>query len=263
MSIATSLALESACGIHPDIIVERAPILDYEELWVNVRTLFRNFMGSLDATTHKAVVPGQIAEALATEMDTIASIVATESRGSCEVVFYYCNYRGIEGKYRHAVVRRDSTENQKLYTIIHNATIELLIGYERDDMVGLDLKLTPQNHPIALVLTHYAYDLLSWPNFSKLVLLESHTGAIKERALWYTKYHNGKDLVMIPFREDFIQVFGDNETFRPMDLKLRRDLIDIATRYHWTAVSTRDKIKYGIDQLQNPMARDILRDMLV
>lgn len=263
LSIATSLAIESACGVHPDIPVERAPVVEYGELWVNVRTLFRNFMGSLDPTTHKAVVAEQIADALVSEMDTITSVIGVDSKSNCEVVFYLSNYAGLETKYRHATTRRDNTEIQKVYTALQTGTLEILLEQAAENIHGYQLKLEPEHRPTALMLTHYAYDLLSWPEFSKLALLESHTGAIKERAQWYTKYHNGKDLVMIPFREDFLQVFGDSETFRPMDLKLRRELVNIATQYHWTAVTTTAKLRYGIDQIQNPWAKDLLRSILV
>lgn len=263
LSIATSLAIESACGVHPDIIVETAPILQYQELWVNVRTLFRNFMGSLDKTGFKAVMPPQIAEALSQEMDAITSIIAVGSHGKTEVVYYYSNYAGLETKYKHAVVRRDTTDRQKEYTAIHDQTVKILLHEHSDEIRGFDLKVEPDDYPKALMLTHYAYDLLSWSRFAHLDLLESHTGAIKSRAQWYTKYYEGKSLPMIPFREDFLQVFGDSETFRPMDHKLRKEIVEIATRYNWTAVSTREKLKYGIDQMQNPFAKAVLRDILV
>jgi hypothetical protein len=95
-----------------------------------------------------------------------------------------------------------------------------------------------------------------------LVLLESHTGKIKPRGQWYTKYLNGKDLVQIPFNEGFLQVFGDSETFRPMDIRFRRAILEIAERYKWTAVSTLEKLNYGIDQLKNPYYKEVLRKIV-
>jgi hypothetical protein len=132
------------------------------------------------------------------------------------------------------------------------------------DMIQLfKLKIEPKHYPSAMMLTHYAYDLVNYRDFNKLVLLESHTGAIKERAQWYSKYYNGRELAMIPFREDFLQVFGDNEHFRPMDIRLRKDLIEIAIQYKWSSISTTDKILYGINQMKNPYYKEILKDILV
>jgi hypothetical protein len=263
ISVATSLAIESALGVHPDIPVTRAPILQYPQLWLNVRTLYRNLIGALQKDAADRVLPGDLAEALGLEMEAIESLISVETQNKTEVVFYYSNYAGLEKKYKHAQLRRDTTAKQKEYTFLHNATADLLLKARGEDIRGFDLKLQPIGVPDALIVTHYAYDLVSYRGFGKLVLLESHTGAIKERAQWYTKYENGKELSMIPFREDFLQVFGDKETFRPMDIRMRRELIEIATRYNWTAVTTREKILYGIDQIQNPMYRVILKDMLL
>ena len=46
LSIATSLAMEAAFGIYPDRPETKEPILKYDTLWVNVRTIFRNIMPS-------------------------------------------------------------------------------------------------------------------------------------------------------------------------------------------------------------------------
>jgi hypothetical protein len=258
LSIATSLAIESAMGIHPEIPVESPPIKKFEELWVNIRTLFRNFLGALPKDAVKAMPPREIAQALLQEMEQIVSIVAPT-----RVVFYVSNYAGIEHKYRHGVIRRDTTDNQRIYTAIQIETIEELLKMQPQlELYGYELKLEPPRKARVLILTHYPYDLLSYKNFSELTLLESHTGAIKERAQWYTKYLHGKELPMIPFREDLIQVFGDAEHFRPGDPKLRKALIEVAQKYNWSAVSTYDKLLYGIEQLPNPFYVATMREIM-
>ncbi|MNU19677.1 hypothetical protein D3C71_79100 [compost metagenome] len=265
ISIATSLALESAAGIHPELpqTPTNPPIAKFDQLWINVRTLFRNFLGALDKETVRGVQAPEIALTLFAEMDTIRDIVADISGGRCKVVFYVSNYAGLNTRFRHAVLRMDTTERQKEYTAIQTQTLELMFHQQPQAFKGFHLRLRPENQPRAMIITHYAYDLASHDHFGKLVLLESHTGAIKEFAQWYTKYYEGKSLSMIPFREDFLQLFGDAETFRPFDIKLRKELIDIATKYKWTAVTTKAKILYGIDTLTNPYWKATLKDMLI
>jgi hypothetical protein len=263
LSVATSLAIESVNGIHPDIPVSKAPILDYNELWVNLRTLFRNFMGALDKETAIKITPPAIAEALSTEMEILESIIR-DANSKVKVVFYFSNYANLDRKYPHALLRMDNTPKQKDYTNTLNLTMELMLKDHRDGIKGFDLKVKPDSYqPSALMLTHYAYDLLAYPEFKKLALVESHTGKIKERAQWYTKYYNGDSLSMMPFREDLLQIFGDQIMFRPLDKRLRDDLVELATKYHWTAVTTRDKIRYGIEQLKNPYFKKILLEILV
>ncbi len=120
-----------------------------------------------------------------------------------------------------------------------------------------------QINPKSLILTHYAFVLLSAKAFAELVLVESHTGTLKDRTLWYTKYMNGKTLPILPFREDFLQIFGDSETFRPADAKLRKEIIELAKKYHWNATTTSDRIRYCVGTMTHHYARDIIKSILV
>lgn len=265
LSVATGLAIESACGVHPDIQVNSAPILKVDQLWVNCRTLFRNFMGALHPDVAKAIVPVFIAQTLIEEMGYIESIIREYSKGRTKVVFYLSNYKDIERKYPNARVRGDTTDKQKVYRATLNDTLGNLLEMVPERIRGYDLKIggndTHTAH--AMILTHHAFDLLSHREFKSLVLLESHTGKIKERAQWYTKYQNGKDLARMPFREDLIQVFGDSETFAPMDIKLRKELIDLAEKHRWNATTTTDKIRANLKEMPNQFAAEIVRSLLV
>ena len=262
LSIATSLAIESAVGIHPEIEVREPPIKNYDELWVNLRTLFRNFMGSLEGNGQKVIPVESMAHALQMEMETITQVIREVA--PVKVVFYISNYNGMAQKYRHATVRMDNTPKQKDFTFFLNKTIDYLLKqYGKDGPIKVfERKLKSDGRAKVMIVTHYAYDLLSASAFKELVLLESHTGKIKPKALWHTKYLNGKDLSQIPFMEIFLQVFGDNETFRPMDIKLRQAVLEIADKYKWSSVSTNDKIVYGINQIKNPYFKEVLRSML-
>lgn len=273
LSIATSLAIESAFGVHPEIKVTKPPIQDYDELWINARTLFRNLIGSITSEGIRTVTSQELKSAIFDEMQMIDSLVSEQTGGRVKVIHYISNYADIESNYPHATIRRDNTPKQKEYSQLLEKVFTALLkevppGYVRT----FKLKLVPDaSKPMdvarmkaikALILTHYAFDLLSYKNFGSLTLLESHTGAIKDRSQWYTKYYQGKELSMIPFREDLIQVFGDNETFRTHDPKLRRDIVEIAKKYKWSSVTTYDKIRYGIDSMKNPYAQAVMDKIL-
>jgi len=267
LSIATSLAIESACGIHPEIVVKTAPILKYDELYVNLRTLHRNFLGSLDKTIVGGIVPPQIAATIKEEMEMIQSIIREKTNGRTKVVYYLSNYNFNPSRYKLGVLRMDNTDKQKDATRIEKFTMDILLSWNKTEGLGIlvfDLKLKPPTgHPKTMIITHYAFDLLSYHDFGELVLLESHTGSIKPRALWYQKFYNGKELNMIPFREDMIQVFGDSSSFRPASNELKKEVIEIAKKYNWSSITTLDKIRYGIDQMKNQYARDLLKQALL
>ena len=268
LSIATSLPLEHICGIHPDYIVKTLPILEYEELWINLRTLFRNFIGALEKDDVGRISPPMIASALFEEMSYIEDIVKEKSAGTVRVVFYYSDYSGIEQHHKGAVLRMDNTEKQKEYTRLHNQTIDLVLKQHKvnpsNNLFLYQLHLKPKSveKKKALIITHYAIDLISYKEFSHLTLLESHTGKLKERAQWYTKYADGKVLSQIPFTLYFLIIFGDDATFRPFQIKTRNNILEISRKYHWNSITTRDKILYGIKELKNPYEKTILLDII-
>lgn len=269
LSIATSLAIESMMGIHPEIKVEMPPVKTYGEFWVNVRTLYRNLMGAIEADKHAMVTGPYVGEELQREMDRIQAIIADGNLG-CNVRFYLNNYRDIERKFPHARIREDATAKQKLFTQTMRLALKRLIELEMprgategSRMIVVDLRLQPKVQLHTVILTHYPIDLCSAKHFGSLTLLESHTGAFKEKAQWHLKYFNGKELTKIPFREDLLQIFGDNIMFHPYPVEQRRELLEVASKFKWTILSTTELIKYSINQIQNPYFREKLRAMLV
>lgn len=262
LSIATDLAMQSAFGVHPEIKATSPPILKFDEMWINIRTLFRNLLGAMDSAGKKGVLPPTIANAMAAEMEMITSLVRDHTSNRVKVIYYISDYDGIERKYSSVgVVRKDSTPKQLEYTAIGNETFKILLTQYKDlNIQTYTLKIAPKEHgsPKIMILTNYAFDLLSHKSFGHMALLESHTGAIKERAQWPTKYLNGKELTQIPFTEYFLIIFGDSETFRPWDMKVRKELIDLAAKYNWTAVTTSDKIRYGVNSIKNPYAKELI-----
>jgi len=265
LSIATSLAIEGAYGVHPDHPSSEVPILKYSSLLVNVRTLFRNMLGSLERNNAGKVSIIELAATLAEEMSFIRTFVEenTSRNGNVKVVFYYSNYNGIEREFKRSVARMDNTEKQKEFSALQAQVMKLLLKNPDLDIKGFELFLkNPNGSNSALILTHFAIDLLSAHEFSKLSLLESHTGFVKGKSQWYTKLHNGSELNQIPFMKCFLTVFGDETLFRPHDRKLRMSILEVAKKYNWSSVTTRDKVRYGLETLLNPYARQIMLDIL-
>lgn len=254
LSIATSLAIESAVGVHPDLPPPSSmPIRRYNQLWVNLRTLHRNLMGALPKGVSEQITATEMAVLISEEMETIPDMLkqygGTLSGG---VVYYFSNLKDLNRKYPHAALREDNTVKQKLFTQGLEDFMRLMLKHKRDQFELYDDALKGNTFGKSAIITHLAYDLLSAKNFSDLTLLESHTGKFKPQALWHSKYFQGRDLSMIPFTEELLQVFGDTETFQPMDVNLRKAIVELATRRSWSSVTTRARIVAGIDELKNP-----------
>ena len=266
LSVPTSLALEAAIGIHPDYKVNKEPILKYDEFWINITTLFRNMHSSIEKESIDKVTPIMYADALDEEMTFIEELIKERSNNSVKVKFYYSNYQHIELHYKQAVVRMDNTDKQKDYTALRNKVIRIILERHKENpthhiyVFGLHIKHRGDVKKKVMLLTHYAIDLLT-DAFSHITLLESHTGKIKEKAQWYTKFED-KDLAQIPFADWSIQIFGDKEIFRPLALSLRKDILEVAKKYNWSSITTHAKVLYGVESMKNQYAKEILKSII-
>ncbi len=264
ISIATSIALEYILGVQSEANPEPIPkaIQNYKEIWFNIRTLYRNLYGALEKDSGTQVLADEMSETLWHEMEAIAAVIKQYSNEVTNVVFYISNYKNISKKFKLAVFKETHTPKQVAQHVLMTNTIKLLLKYHGKSE---DLKISVYDHYLqpdkqvkSIILTHIAYDLVSYRNFGSLSLIESHTGTIKTREKWYTKYHNGKELPMLPFVEGLLPVFGDNEFFSPLNRKSRNEVLEIAQKYDWGPTTTREKILYGIDRLQNPLLKEAI-----
>lgn len=252
LSVATSLAIESAVGIHPDLPKPAImPVRQYKELWINLRTLFRNIHGAMSKDVATAISSLDVAQIMLEEMRIIPDMLHHYAGQPVKVVYYVNNLNKLEQKYPEAELRKDSTPKQQQYTQLMKDVLKILLADFPDDIMVTN-DMLPGHGANALLISHVAYDLLSEKYFGNLALLESHTGRIKPKALWYTKYYSGKELSMIPFTEELLQVFGDSETFHPLDKNLRNAIVELATRRNWSSVTTRARIVDGLGELKNP-----------
>lgn len=269
ISVGTSLALESALlspnpSIDPEReIPQKVNLADYDEFWINISTLFRNLFGSLTKEGSKRVLPRELAQGLIEEIEFIQNIVSTETLNRTKTFFYVCQHTNINSLYPHAIFKQDHTDLQKTYRALHDNSIQLVLHHfgKVDFLKIFKSEIKSVNHSKALIITHVAHDLLSFNNFSELHLLESHTGILKKKHQWYTKYTDGKTLTMLPFNKGLLQVFGDSETFRPFPIKTRQSIVELANKNKWTPATTKDKIVSNLDQLQDKFTVSVLKEV--
>lgn len=252
-------------NIHPERQWPKAPHLNYDEYWLNARTLYRNVVGCFSSDMALLLTPEIIAELMHDEWKAIQNVIHSDTK--LETQLYLCNYKDIYRRWKHhTVFRSDKTSRQIDERKRMERSIQQFIediGEDKDFMKVFDTDITPSKKEGKYIIqTHMAIDLLSYKNFEDLDLLESHTGNIKNRSAWYTKYNNGKELSNIPFTQYFLRVFGDKEFFAPMDGDLRRAITELAGKYQWGPLTTDSRIRMNIDQLKNPYHKAVLKDMM-
>lgn len=270
VSIATSLCLESIAvgplpAYDPDRVVPAMiDISQYDVVYVNAATLFRNILGALPSGGDKSVVAGDIYMALAFEIELINKLIVEISFGKTKVVFYTSQYAGLDKKHPHAKFRVDTTEKQMVYTAILQNTISYYIKQQaKENTIEIvDVLVKPASKVKGLIITHYAYDLLAAKHFNSLDLLETHTGVLKTKSMWYTKLTGGKDLMRIPFGSMALQVFGDSQTFYGQPAKVKEQVIELADKYKWTNTTTKDRLSMCFDFMSDKFTATILKKML-
>lgn len=263
ISIGTSLALEGALGIYPDNPVSPPPLFGVKNLMINVATLVRNIYQCLDSAMKDIVLPDHIYDAAIEEMKIIKAIIDKEARPGTRLTFYHCSYRGLDKMFRGAKLRTDPTAKQLSYMLIEKAVLKRIIQEARNiDLLDFDVTLSGA-FPSSMILTHLPVDLLSYRNFERLELLESHTGKVKPRTQWYTKLTNGKEHPNIPFHKLTLQVFGDGGgQFLSNTHALKKEVLSLANTYSWTPVTTNERILDCVGKITDPVTRGLLRALL-
>lgn len=270
LSVGTGLAMESIFNpqfvpIDPD---RNAPpkvkLEDYTEIWINVHTLVRNIAAAADKFVLKTATTQEFLSVLVSEMDVIKTLFAVEGMGRCVPVFYISSYDSVyKGKIsKYVKGREDGSEfGRRLANIMHD--IEKNLKRVRLDSIRtFDLELKPTNMlTSAIIITSNPVDLVSYKNFRRLDLLESHTGKLKPRTQWSSKYHplGNSDMSRLPWHPKLHWVFGDRSVVQPMDIKIRKAVYSLAEQCGWHAATTIAKVNQDIQLfVKEPMLQQML-----
>lgn len=250
ISIGTSLAFEGLLGIHPQKPEQPTNVKTIQQVWVNIRTLARNLFEAMPTEKALGIDFTAAVGVLLTEVQTI-QIALTQYGCSSKVRFYLASKDAVKWTFPKAKFKEAKTPKQIAYVMFERfVCIELYQQMKalNIDVMEIDAKPKP-GEGIVAILTHYPHELLWKPQFSRLLLLESHTGKLKTYNTWYTKLTGlkgkGVDCPM-PFTEFTIQVFGDGQTLEGQALSIRKELKELATEKKWTGITTPDKVYHGI-----------------
>lgn len=228
ISIGTSLALETIFDPVQPVYDESRTVPNkiepssYNLYLFNIATLLRNLLGSLNETNDIFRLKNKdILDALLEEIDWLSNFFQHSGLGAS---FYIHNYNYPKNTYKDKL-RKITTERQLRTEDIFKYCLDKLA--KEDDVKVFSKYIHYDKQDTALIMTHVPWDLLSHSNFLKLDLLESHTGVVKTRKDWYTKYYKlpgERDMSFLPFIEYLLTVFGDNVMFKPEKLEKRLEI---------------------------------------
>jgi len=249
VSIGTAMALE--------VLVGPSYVNVYDHIFMNVKTLWRNFAGSIE-DPHVESIP-EMAKLFMEECGNIVSILD----GMLNVVMYTTDSKYLGRTFKHAVIKVAKTDRQK-----HDLSLEeAIFNIMAKDPIWNTFKhyklKIPGDSLKALIITSHPLDLISAPKFRKLTLLESHTGTLKTKKDWFRKLNKSDKWAGMPFNILFIQLLGDNNTqFRSMGKKAVKELHEIAITDGWNSSTTNEKIKFGLKKMKDRLHSEILLNMI-
>lgn len=267
VSIGTSMALEALLGleVEENVLVrhkDSKPALGFDSLWLNLNTVYRNFVNAIERDSVPLVDPGTIFTELISEFDRIFTILKEHASHLTPLV-YCCHYRDLERLFPGAKLREPRTPKQLLDNQLQERIVKHVLANARSGRLDFDIVecsqlLNINSSERVLLLTHNPTDLLVRQYTRSIELLESHSGAIKPESEWYTKYFNGKDLPNIPFMKPLLPILGDKEVFHPLGVKVKRVLLTLAQENNWTSLTTIDKVRFNISRLPDSEEKTIL-----
>lgn len=242
----------------------------YDSIWINIRTLYRNILHSIEDKDERELftAPGNRKEAAAAIGRAISQeteIIKNYLNGRIDAIRLYClGYTDLHKKFPNAKLKVPSTDIQKNYWGLMDAVVDFVLAEDYDQAIMWDKGSELEGeHTRSVIVTNHAVDLLSRTKFKELRLLESHTGVIKSKSQWYTKLSDGKLLANIPFNRFTIQIFGDGPfQFERWGHKFRNEIIGLAQEYRWTPVTTLDRVKFCLSRMRDKFSGEMLKKLL-
>ncbi|MEQ5216105.1 hypothetical protein ABN214_15420 [Proteus terrae] len=255
ISVGTSLAIEG--------LIDKGG-LPIHNLALNIGTLFRNAYQAYETDDRPKLTSDILYKDVLQDLTGIFQNLKNISKvKEPKMVPYHCTYAGLARSFPKAKLWSPTTEKQKAYAELERLTTNKILTEMRGYIERVDFTI-PKSTTNTYVITHHVVDLLTPSGTGDVTLLESHTGALKDKELWYTKLTNGNELKRIPFNKMTLSVFGDKSVnFKANGFKLRSAVMSTAEEYKWTPMTTHERIRLTLGYLKDKELASELLSMLV
>lgn len=250
LSIGTGLSMESIFNPVMEVydpsrkVPDKIQINKYDEVWINIQTLYRNLLASMTKETISRTNSLILAHTIVNEMEIVNELFNKESNNIVKVYYYSRDYSELNKypeKIRHMMSSTQSLAYKDMIKVLE--IINKLVENINKNIYS--------NNKKGLIFTHNSFDLLSYDKFNRLDLLESNTGLLKTRMNFNSKFYKIPNMSLnnIPFNKKTLYCFGDKNFIMPLRLMVRKLLLDVSERRNWNPMTTIDKINADISYI--------------
>lgn len=259
-AVGTQLALETLFKdeinlFDPNRKFETVDITNYSYHVWNIYTIVRNLLNAIDYKNKFDIVKDpEFMLLLAEEVNNIAGFYFL---GDCQPLLFFPNYDKLYKAFN--IGKKEGfTKVYEEHMMVH----DLLNKYKKSGKLkvlndGKGYRL-PSLKGRILITTNLPLDLC---NSGNIDLLESHTGLLKTKDTWGTKYYpvGESKLINVPMQERLLYVLGDRTIVKPYRMPLRREILDIANKCKWTGRTTVEKVGNDIGRFGSAGLKDAYR----
>nr|DAR94046.1 MAG TPA: hypothetical protein [Caudoviricetes sp.] len=235
-------------------------------MYVNIRTLYRNYVSSYDAKDYYKINEEEFNQTFMDEVAEFERLVKEVTNNRVKTIFYYPKYTNLKKTLPH--LERDQY-NPSIFDDVEENLWEDIQSNQK--WVPFNIEIIDENgfeqsFLDVTMFTSFVVDLLQSVKFNTLTLLESYTGKLKKRQEWYTKLKlpKRKDTAYkVPFNKFTLQIYGDKSGFFKTTNKQMRDMVtNMAIDDNWLPISTLDRIRASIKKLKGYDIKELLYSYL-
>lgn len=253
ISVGTGLAIES---------LVQTPLAKYSSFLINVKTLIRNAAEAYEDGYQPTVT--EVLDAVSEDMSGIAeALAALKLTTHLDLIYYYPSYVGLRSMFPLADLKVPKSDKQKAERKLADSVGEKLLN-KFEKVITKNNVFLPEFKGEAIIITNHPVDLAVSKSYTRLHLLESHTGMLKSFHDFYTKLTGGSKLGNIPLNKLTIQIFGDDATdfYAIRSLKVKNEIKRLADEAHWSSASTPSFVYSSVRSLKNSPDKAILLKMI-
>lgn len=252
VAIGTGLMLESLFTTIIDrvdvnrVIPNFIKVNDYDYHMYNIYTIIRNILTAIPYKNKVEILTN--AKFRTYVADEVEAIFNLYENSDCTPALYIPDYSGATKYYNMGKSKLSG------YLEEHEIMVKVVKGIKFMNSVNIIPKSEmksgyrlPKTTDKILLTTSYALDLHN--NLPNMFLLESHTGKLKSKLEFSSKYKKSAsyDVSTLPFNEFIHYAIGDNTLVAGLKTKYKKQLFNIALDKKWTPRTTDDKIRSNIN----------------